>query len=63
MNLKMKTKNEIIGLLEKNAQKKIIKLDSYDDETVGSHMSDNYIVIKKSLTIKEAMSCLVKRSR
>ena len=60
--LKDEDKNEIIGLLEKNAQKKIIKLDSYDDETVGSHMSDNYIVIKKSLTIKEAMSCLVKEA-
>lgn len=60
--LKDEDKNEIIGLLEKNAQKKIIKLDSYDDQTVGSHMSDNYIVIKKSLTIKEAMSCLVKEA-
>lgn len=60
--LEDKDKNELIGLLEADAQKKIIKLDSYDDSLVGSHMSDNYIAIKSTSTIKEAMSNLVKEA-
>lgn len=55
-----KDKLEIIELLEKNVQAKIKKLAEYEDNQLGSYMSDNFIVIHNSLTIKEAMSILVK---
>lgn len=57
-----KDKLEIIELLEKNVQAKIKKLDEYEDNQLGSYMSDNFIVIHNSLTIKEAMSILVKNA-
>ncbi len=41
----------------KNAIK---KLDHYDDELIGSEMSDNYISINKKMTIKEATAYLIK---
>lgn len=55
-------KNEIIELLEEDVQTKIKKLDKYSDTELGSYMSDNFIVIYNTLTIKEAMSVLVKNA-
>lgn len=55
-------KNEIIELLEEDVQSKIKKLDEYSDIELGSYMSDNFIVIYNTLTIKEAMSALVKNA-
>lgn len=53
------SKSEIIDLMEGESQEKVKQLDAYAEEVIGSYMSDNYIVVGKEYTIKQAMSKLV----
>ncbi len=53
------SKKEIINLMENDSKEKVKKLDSYDEEQIGSYMSDNFIAINSDLSIKQAMSTLV----
>lgn len=54
---------EIFELIEDADIKEDIKLiDSYDDDEFGSRMSTNFISVKRSLTIKEAMKSLIKEA-
>lgn len=53
-------KEEIIKLMEPESKEEVLKLDKYDEDVIGSYMSDNYILIDSSQTIKEAMSTLIK---
>lgn len=55
-------KEKILSLMEKESRAKVEQLDSYDDEVIGSYMSDNFIAIPKGYTIKRAMSTLVKEA-
>ncbi|MBQ3235476.1 MAG: magnesium transporter [Clostridia bacterium] len=55
-------KEDIISLIEPEAQADIKLIDSYEDEQIGSRMTTNYISIKKSFTIKQAMRALVKQA-
>ena len=55
-------KEDIISLIEPEAQADIKLIDSYDDEQIGSRMTTNYISIKKSSTVKQAMRSLVKQA-
>ncbi len=53
------SKKEIINLMESDSKEKVKKLDSYDEDQIGSYMSDNFISINSDLSIKQAMSTLV----
>lgn len=54
------TRSEIFELIEDEEIKEDIELiDSYDDDEFGSRMSTNFIAVKRSETIKEAMKTLV----
>jgi magnesium transporter len=55
-------KDELIDLMETEAQELVKKIDSYDEDSVGSYMTDNYIVIKQSSSITTAMSQMVKQA-
>ena len=55
-------KEDIISLIEPEAQADIKLIDSYEDEQIGSRMTTNYISIKKSFTIKQAMRALLKQA-
>lgn len=55
-------KEDIISLIEPEAQADIKLIDSYDDDQIGSRMTTNFISIKKSSTIKQAMRSLVKQA-
>lgn len=52
-------KTEILNQMDYAFKEKVTKLDAYDDDYVGSYMSDNYITVLNSDTIKTAMSKLV----
>lgn len=58
--LEEEDKEEIIKLMEPESKNEVLKLDKYDEDVIGSYMSDNYILIDSNQTIKEAMSTLVK---
>jgi len=55
-DLDEETRSEVLELIEDEEVKEEIELlDSYDDDEFGSKMSTNFIAIKKSLTVKDAM--------
>ena len=53
-------KEEIISLMDDSAKEEVLILDSYDEDEIGSSMSDNYIVVNKNNTIKEATAKTIK---
>ncbi len=55
-------RNELIPLIEPETQKEINLIASYEDDEIGSRMTTNYITIKKSFTIKEAMSSVIEQA-
>lgn len=59
-DLDEQTRTEIFDLIEDNEIKEDIELiKSYEDKEFGSRMSTNFIVVKRNLTIKEAMKTMV----
>ena len=55
-------KEQIVRMLDEDAKKDVKMLLSYDEEEIGSCMTTNYICIPENLTIKQAMSELVKQA-
>lgn len=56
-------KRKAIGALLDDDTKRAVRLiDSYDDDTVGSRMSTNFVVVKKSMSIKQAMRALISQA-
>ena len=55
-------KQEIVKLLDEDAQKDVRKLLSYDEDEIGSCMTNNFVCIPDTLTIRAAMSALVKQA-
>ncbi|MBR5439181.1 MAG: magnesium transporter [Clostridia bacterium] len=55
-------RNELLPLIEPETQKDIELITSYEEDEIGSRMTTNYITIKKSFTIKEAMSSVIKQA-
>lgn len=54
------TRNEILDLIEESEIKDDIALiDSYDEDEFGSRMSTNFITVKRSQSVKEAMKTLI----
>ncbi len=60
--LEDESRDEIINLMEQEAKEEVQKLDAYDEDVIGSYGSDNFIVIYKNQTIKQAMSSMVKEA-
>lgn len=55
-------KEEIIELLDEDVKESVLQVDKYDEDLVGSYMSDNYIVVKDTDTIKKAMNAMVSQA-
>ena len=55
-------KEQIVRMLDEDAKKDVKMLLSYDEEEIGSCMTTNYICIPEDVTIKQAMSELVKQA-
>jgi magnesium transporter len=56
------TRSEIISLMDKDAVEDINLINSYDDGTVGSRMTTNYILVKENMGIKQAMKSMVEQA-
>lgn len=52
-------KDKILASMQAISKFSLEKLDSYDDELIGSYMSNNFITINKNYSIKQAMQELV----
>ena len=61
-DLSDESKNELITLLEPEAQKDIELIDSYEDEQIGSRMTTNYISIKNTFTVKQSMRSVISQA-
>lgn len=61
-DLDKEDKEEIIELLDDDIKESVLQVDKYDEDLVGSYMSDNYIVISINDTIKSAMNAMVKQA-
>ena len=55
-------KPRIVGQLDKNSAEDVKMLLSYGEDEIGSSMTTNYICIRKDMTIRQAMSELVKQA-
>ncbi len=52
-------RNQLMALMDKDTQEDIRLIASYDDDEVGSIMTNNYIEVVVGLTVKQAMKELV----
>lgn len=52
----------IVDAIEPEVRKQIRLIDSFDEDEIGSRMTANYIVIRENLTVKQAMSELVRQA-
>lgn len=58
-----KTRKELlIELMDEGARKDIALIASFDKEEIGSRMTTNYIEIRENLSVKEAMSALIRQA-
>ncbi len=55
-------KNEIVEHLDADAKKDVKKLLSYEDDEIGSCMTNNFVYIHDDLSVREAMSALVRQA-
>ena len=55
-------KNEIVSHLDADAQKDVQKLLSYEEDEIGSCMTNNFVCISEKLSVREAMSELVRQA-
>ena len=55
-------KYKLLKRLDKEAKEDVQKLLSYEEDQIGSCMTNNYIVVRNDVTIREAMSTLVKQA-
>lgn len=55
-------KDEIVNRLDKDSVDDVRMLLSYDEDEIGSRMTTNYICIQNNMTIRQAMSELVKQA-
>ncbi len=55
-------KQEIVRRLDEDAREDVRRLLSYDEDEIGSCMTNNFICIPDNLTIREAMSALIRQA-
>lgn len=60
--LEEETKNEIIKLIDDEALEDIELITSYDDNLIGSKMTTNFVTVDKGVTVKKAMSTVIKQA-
>ncbi len=53
---------EVEKLIDEEAKKDIDLISSYDDDEIGSRMTTNFVLINKTLSIKQAMKELVSQA-
>lgn len=53
---------ELIELLDEEARHDIDLIHSYDEDEIGSYMTTNFIVIKRGVTVRQAMKALVEQA-
>ncbi len=56
------TREEIIKLMDGDAVEDIKLIHSYDEDTVGSRMTTNFILVRSDMTVKEAMKSMVEQA-
>lgn len=56
------TKDKLVGLLDAESSRDIKMIQSYSEDEIGSMMTTNFVVIKNTLTIRQAMRELVKQA-
>ena len=56
-------RNALIDMLDADARKDIVLLESFDEDEIGSKMTTNFVTLLAGLSIKEAMASLVKQAR
>lgn len=52
----------IIGTIDPDVQKEIRLISSFDEDEIGSRMTVNFISIKQNMTVKQAMTELIKQA-
>lgn len=52
-------RDTVLELMEPDAKGRVLLISSFDEDEIGSRMSENYIRIAAGSTIKEAMSSLI----
>lgn len=52
-------REEIFELLDKEVKEDIKLIEKYDDDQIGSRMTTNFVVVKKSSPIKQAMKSVI----
>ena len=52
----------LLDLMDADARNDVRLIASFDDEEIGSRMTTNFIVIHENLTVKEAMTELIKQA-
>ena len=55
-------RQELIRLLDRQSQKDIQLIASFDEDQIGSKMSTNYVLLSSTMTIKQAMRTLVRKA-
>ena len=55
-------RNQIIDEMDEEAVKDIEIINQYEEEQIGSKITNNYIVINRNLTIRQAMKSLVQEA-
>ena len=56
------TRNELLSLIEDDVKEEIELIASYGDDEFGSVMTTNFIAVKRTSTVKEAMRALVEQA-
>lgn len=56
------SRNTILDLLDEEQKTQFLLLNSFDEDEIGSKMTDNYISINHGISVKEAMHCLIKQA-
>lgn len=60
--LEKQERNQLIDLIDDEARKDITMIASFDEDEIGSRMTTNYIVIQSDLTVRQAMSELIRQA-
>ncbi len=61
-DLSEERKNEILPLLEPEAKEDIELIDSYNDGQIGSIMTTNFVYIKNTYSVKQAMRSVISQA-
>ena len=61
-DLEEDVQEKLVGLMEEEASLDVQLIRSYEEDEIGSHMTTNFIMIPRSLTVPEAMKELVRQA-